>query len=420
MKKFNLLLILSSFSFHINSQTLLTPYEKDKTTTTTYQECIDYYFELAKRYDMVKIIEYGETDIGKPLHLVVISKDEIFEPAEIRKSGKIILLVNNGIHAGEPDGIDASMMLVRDIVTGRVKNPVSGLKYDNVLDNVVLIIIPIYSIGGVMNRNNFTRANQVGPKEYGFRGNSQNRDLNRDFIKCDSKNAVAFIKIFQEWLPELFVDTHTTDGADYPYKMTYIAPLHDKSEPLASYMKNDLLSFLENDMKKKNFEMCPYVYLLKSTPDTGIVEFPETPRYSTGYSSLFNSIGFVSESHMLKTHQERVEATYEFLVSLLMIANSDFKKIKANKIEADENTSKKNEFALRWQLDSAYYAKYSFSGYEAKYKKSSVTGFDKLYYDRSLSYEKEINFYNRYLPAVTITKPIAYIVPQGWWQVVER
>jgi hypothetical protein len=414
-----ILLVIHSFS-RLLSQEPLTPFEKDKLTTTTYPECIRFYEELAEKYDIVKVIEYGETDFGKPLHLIIISKDKVFDPEEIRRSGRIALMINNGIHAGEPDGIDASMMLFHDLASGKVENPIIGLSYTNLLDHVVIINIAVYNVGGFNNRNSTTRVNQVGPKEYGFRGNAQNRDLNRDFIKCDAKNAMTFAKIYHEWKPELFVDTHTTDGADYPYKMTYIAPAFNKPEPIALYMKNQLLPYLEGDMKKKNFPICPYVTMLKSTPDSGIVDFPETPRYSTGYISLFNTIGFVSESHMLKTHQERVEATYEFLITLLNAANSDYEKIKNLKLQADENAKTKTTFVLKWQLDSASFERYLFSGYEAKYKKSNATGFDRLYYDRNSSYTKEINFYNKYWPEETVTKPIAYIIPQGWWQVIER
>jgi len=403
------LFILSLFTNFINSQ--MTPFEKNKLTSATYDQCIEFYKSLDKEFEQIKMIEEGETDIGKPLHLVIISKDKIFEPDEIRESGKVILFVNNGIHPGEPDGIDASMMLVRDLAEGTNKN---------LLDNVVIILIPVYNIDGALNRNNFTRANQIGPLEYGFRGNSENRDLNRDFIKCDTKNARSFIKIFRKWKPELFVDTHTTDGADYPYVMTYIATQHNKLEqPLADYLTGKLVPFLEEDMKQKKWEMCPYVTTFKSTPDTGIVEFPETPRYSTGYASLFNTIGFVSETHMLKTHEQRVWATYEFLISTLKIANSDYQTITANKKFADENSKNKNEFVLEWTLDSANAGRISFKGYEAKYKPSEISGFNRLYYDKNSQWEKEIDFYNNYIPKQSITKPIAYIVPQGWWQVVE-
>ncbi len=410
MKSLILIFILCSISFSVNSQSLITPYEKNKLTTTTYDECISFYKQLAQKFESVKMVEEGETDIGKPLHLVIVSKDKTFEPEEIRRSGKVILFVNNGIHPGEPDGIDACMMFLRDIAESN----------SPMLDNVVVIAIPVYNIDGFLNRNNFTRANQVGPLEYGFRGNGENRDLNRDFIKCDTKNARAFIKIFQQWKPELFVDTHTTDGADYPYKMTYIATQKDKLNPvLADYLTNNLIPKFEKSMKENKFEMCPYVYSLKSTPDSGLVGFMETPRYSTGYAALFNTIGFVSESHMLKTHQERVEAQEQFLKSLLEIANADYKTIIANKQKADTKTKQQNEFVTTYKLDTTNVSKYLFKGYEAKYKPSKISGFDRLYYDRNAPYEKQIDFYNNFIPQTKIVKPLAYIVPQAWWQVIE-
>lgn len=410
MKSLIHILILCLISFSLISQTLITPFEKNKLTTTTYDECISFYKQLAQKFEAVRMLEEGETDIGKPLHLVIISKDKIFEPEEIRKSGKVILFVNNGIHPGEPDGIDACMMFIRNIAESN----------SPMLDNVVVIAIPVYNIDGFLNRNNFTRANQIGPLEYGFRANGENRDLNRDFIKCDTKNARAFIKIFQKWKPELFVDTHTTDGADYPYKMTYIATQKDKlNSTLADYLTNNLIPKFEKSMKGNKFEMCPYVNTIKSTPDSGLVGFMETPRYSTGYAALFNTIGFVSESHMLKTHRERVEAQEQFLKSLLEIANSDCKTIITNKQKADTETKQQIEFVTTYKLDTTNVSKYLFKGYEAKYKPSKISGFERLYYDRNAPYEKEINYYNNFIPETKIVKPIAYIVPQAWWQVIE-
>jgi len=307
------------------------------------------------------------------------------------------------------------MMFARNLCA-----PNPGFGHRSLPDNVVIVIIPIYNADGSINRNNFTRANQIGPREYGFRANSQNRDLNRDFIKCDTKNAGSYVKIFRQWKPEIFVDTHTSDGADYQYIMTYIATQHNKLEqPLADYMTQNLVPFLESDMKSKNFEMCPYVTTFKSTPDSGIVEFPETPRYSTGYASLFNSIGFVTETHMLKTHEQRVFAQYEFLVSITKKANSDHETIIKNKKTADENFKSKNVFVLKWMLDSNITTPLLFKGYETKYKSSEISGFDRLYYDRSSPYEKYIPFYNEYIPDITVTKPETYIVPQAWRQVID-
>ena len=160
-----------------------TYFEKsDGLETASYEQTIDFYNNLAEAYVEISIDSFGETDSGKPLHLITLNADKNFDFKTIRKD-KRILFINNGIHPGESDGIDATMMLFRDLVNGKIGLP----------KNTVLVTIPIYNIGGALNRNSVWRVNQNGPEEYGFRGNAQNYDLNRDFIKMDSKNAFAFL-----------------------------------------------------------------------------------------------------------------------------------------------------------------------------------------------------------------------------------
>src|ERR1017187_1815833 len=230
-----------------------TPFEISKgKRTATYDECVNYYKILDSLYDEVKMFQCGLTDIGKPLNIVVVSNDKDFEPNRIHKKNKEIILINNGIHPGEPDGIDASMLLVRDLM----QKP----ELHKLLDNIVLVIIPIYNIDGALNRNSTSRVNQNGPESFGFRGNAENLDLNRDFIKCDSKNARSFEEIFQKWKPDFLVDTHVSDGADYQYTMTYFATQKDKFNPvLQVWMAKQLQPKLDTLMKLQGYPMAPYV-----------------------------------------------------------------------------------------------------------------------------------------------------------------
>ena len=252
----------------------ITPFEKNKNTTATYQEAIAYYEKLAGAFPQMQLSTHGMTDSGYPLHTVAISKDGDFDPLSIRKKGKQILFINNAIHAGEPCGVDASMMLWRDVIEKK--------EFQNLIENTVVVVIPMYNLGGVLNRNSHTRTNQNGPESYGFRGNAKNLDLNRDFIKCDSKNAQTFNQIFNRWQPDVFVDNHTSNGADYQYTMTLIPTQHNKLDSnLAEYLNKEMLPQLFDGMKKANWEMTPYVYA-RSTPDDGIAGFLDLPRYSSG------------------------------------------------------------------------------------------------------------------------------------------
>ena len=198
-----------------------TLFEKSNgTETPEYKDIIAYYKDLAETFTDISLLTFGETDSGEPLHLVVYNQDENYTTSEIRKGPKNRILINNGIHPGESDGIDASMMLLRDIV----QNDSLKEKYKN----SIITIIPVYNIGGSLDRNSHTRANQNGPKEYGFRGNARNYDLNRDFIKQDTKNAAAFAQIFHAVNPDVFIDTHVSNGADYQYAITHLFTQHNK------------------------------------------------------------------------------------------------------------------------------------------------------------------------------------------------
>ncbi|GAB2783200.1 hypothetical protein HNQ93_002273 [Hymenobacter luteus] len=392
-----------------------TPFEKGNgNTTTTHAECISYYQQLDAAYPEIQLREVGSTDSGRPLHEVVVSLDGDFEPASLRGKGKRVVFIQNGIHPGEPEGIDASMMLARDYVQKK--------ELRRQLADVVLVFIPIYNVDGSLNRNSTTRTNQNGPESYGFRGNARNLDLNRDYIKQDSRNARSFAQLFQRWQPDIYVDTHTSNGADYQYTMTLIATQKDKLHPaLSQYLQQKLLPSLYGGMDQKKWYLTPYVDFEGRTPDArGLVGFLETPRYSTGYTTLFNTIGFVTETHMLKAYTPRVKATYDFLDLLIKTVHQDAAAIAQARATAAEQTRAQQQFALGWRLDTTQAERFTFRGFEGKTKPSEVSGRPRLSYDRKAPYTKSILYYNTFRPTVTVQRPRAYVVPQAWGEVVDR
>jgi murein tripeptide amidase MpaA len=241
-------ILLSSFSTTVAQQSRFE--QTNGKETATYFEAISWYKQLDKSSAVVSVKQMGSTDAGYPLHLVLVSNDAKFDASEWHRQKKVVILINNGIHPGEPDGIDASMILVRDIVTKKTAIP----------DNVVLAFIPVYNIGGSLNRSAFSRVNQNGPVEYGFRGNSQNLDLNRDFTKCDSREARSFTQIFHLLDPDILVDNHVSDGADYQHTMTLLTTQYDKlGGDLGSWLKQHFEPKLYSSMDKKGWPMVPYV-----------------------------------------------------------------------------------------------------------------------------------------------------------------
>lgn len=316
----------------------------------------------------------------------------------------------NGIHPGEPEGIDASMMLARDLVTSNSK----------LLNHVVVCIIPVYNIGGAINRNCCTRANQNGPEHYGFRGNAKNLDLNRDFVKGDSKNTWAFWNLFQQWKPDVFIDNHTSNGADYQYTMTLIASQKDKQDyGVKRYMK-EMLPRLNEEMKSRDQEICPYVNIHGQAMDNEITAFFESPRYSTGYTSLFGTVSFVAETHMLKPFDQRVTATYQLMESMLtvMVATKT-ELLRRNSITATFEANR-THLPIRWELQKERFETIQFKGYEHEYIESAIPGHKRLYYNRAKPYTKPIKYYNNYQVVDSVTRPFAYVIPQAWSEVAQR
>jgi hypothetical protein len=408
MKRFLLLLIILISSFGYSQ---LTVFEKSHgKETATYFEAIQFYKNLSHKSHKLQFQTKGLTDAGYPLNLILISNDENFNPAKWHIQKKIIILINNGIHPGEPDGIDASMMLARNIVDKKTILP----------NNVVLAIIPIYNIGGTLNRTSFSRVNQNGPESYGFRGNAQNLDLNRDFIKCDSKNARSFTEIFHYLTPDILIDNHVSDGADYQHVMTLITTQYNKlGSELGEWLKKTFEPKLFAGMHDKGWDLVPYVNVEDTDPSKGFTQFYDSPRYSSGYAALFSTISFMPETHMLKTFKERVQSTYDLMITMIQQASINANELLAKRKSSVENVIHQKQFSLSWQIDTSKYSNRTFKGYGAGYKNSEATGLPVLYYDHNKTFTRQIKFYDVYTPQKYIEKPYAYIIPRGWWAVID-
>ena len=252
------------------------------------------------------------------------------------------------------------MMFLRDVVTGKI------MKREK--KDVVLAVIPFYNIGGVLNRNSTTRANQNGPVAYGFRGNARNYDLNRDFIKGDTRNAQSFWALFQEVDPDFFLDTHVSNGADYQYAITLIESQKDKlSAPMSPIMEKEIRPSLYEGMEAAGEVMTPFVNVYGTTPDKGFTEFADWPRYSTGYTALFNTFGFMSETHMLKPYDRRVKATYMLIVEMYKTLWQKREMILAARAAAKKLVAdQQQQFAIKWKLDKEFSTPIEFRGYEGK------------------------------------------------------
>jgi hypothetical protein len=372
--------------------------------TATYEEMMLFYKKASAFSEKVKMKALGNTDAGLPLHLITFTNDE-------PKDSDLNLLINNGIHPGESDGIDASMLLLRDLINGDIKLP----------DGMVLHIIPAYNLGGMKNRNKTSRANQNGPEAYGFRGNARNYDLNRDFIKMDTKNMETFAEIFHSINPDVYVETHVSNGADYQYTLTHLMTQHNKlGHDLGRFTNNTFTPALEKDIRSKNLLITPYVNVHGRTPDKGFSQFFDAPRYSTGYTALFNTLGLMIETHMLKPYKKRVLSTKAMLESIISVSGQNKNEIKSLRTNNFEDFEKDSFYKFNFKIDSTQYSKLDFKGYESSYIKSDITSKPRLKYFNEKPKTIAVDYYNHFKATDSIKIPDLYIISSAWSNIINR
>ena len=393
----------------------LTPYELGNfNQTTTWADCIPFYEQLASDFPNVLHFEQiGISDNGFPMHAGIITSDGVFDYAKIKEEARPIFFNNNGIHPGEPEGIDSCMAMVRDFCLQPERLAALG--------KTVFLFIPLYNVDGANNRQNTSRVNQDGPESFGFRANARNLDLNRDFLKCDSLAAQVFNQFFTKWNPDVMVDTHTSNGADYSYTMTLIQTQADKlGNGLGPFLRNTMLPTIFADMEKRGWPTCPYVNPIKDIPDDGIEDFLEVPRFSTGYAALHHTIGFMPETHMLKPYADRYASMRALVESVLAFTVHNAEKIQILRAEARLASSLKQQWPVQWKADHSKPSHFRFKGYKAIYSPSKLGNYTRLSYDRSQPWEKDIPYFDSFVEDTIINTPKSYLIPQAWREVIER
>ena len=408
-----LLLLIHACTSHGPAPEVELRYEKN--LSLEYDEVIHAYQAMADYYPGAELLEMGATDVGKPLHLFMISGDEDFDPASIRDKGRSIVLINNGIHAGEPAGVDASVKYALNLLEAEED-------INHVLDNTAIAIIPVFNIGGYLNLSRYHRMNQDGPKYKGSRRNARNLDLNRDFSKQDSQNARSFAKIFHYLDPDVFIDTHTTNGVEHKEVMTLIPTLHNRlHHELAAFFREMTDTLYHRMNSETEWGAIPYVHRPGfRNVRKGIAAFNDHPHYSSGYAALFNTPGFITETQYAKPYPERVKATYDFIVFTAEYAAQHASQIIKLREKAAESTTRQRTFTLDWDLNMENHDSLLFRGYETEVSLSPLTGRQVTGYNHNEPWEAYIPFYDNYLASLKVEAPGAYIIPQAWPDIIQR
>ncbi len=280
--------------------------------TSRYAEVIAFLDSLKGRPEL-SFGSIGKTNEGRDLPYVIASRPRVSTPAEARALNRPVVYVQGNIHAGEVEGKEALLALLRDLTSS---------PKPNVLDSVVLIAVPIYNADGneKFASQEVNRGSQNGPELVGVRANAQGLDLNRDYMKVEAPETRASLAMFNAWNPDVFVDLHTTNGSYHGYALTYAPPLNPAS-PLGAYTRDSIMPALRQRMQSRHgFRTFDYGdFISADTLSKGWVTFDSRPRFGTNYYGLRGKISILGEAYSHDPFERRVNSTYAFVGEILSL-----------------------------------------------------------------------------------------------------
>lgn len=319
-----------------------TPFEiSGGNRTATYNETMEFCNKAQALSANIQMQTIGESSQGYEIPMLIIDRNQNFTTDKVRHSGNAVLLIQANIHSGEPDGNDAGMLLINEMLS-------SG----SFPANTTILFIPVMNPDGLNNMSAYSRINQNGPEEVGWRTNGQRLNLNRDFVKADSPEIQAWLKIFNAWLPDFTMDIHVTDGADYQYVLTYIMEnMGNMDAPQTQWQNSYIDNVLNAKMTSAGYPSFPYVSFKQwHNPRSGLYMRPSLPMMSTGYLALQNRPAIVVETHSLKPFKQRVEAVLCLIKETIMYIEKEYKALLEINRQSDSLTVQLAQINGRFSL----------------------------------------------------------------------
>ena len=390
----------------------------DYRQTPNYRDTIAFAKELASASPAIEYREFGHSGQGRELPLLIASETQTFTPEAARANGKAVVLIQACIHSGEPDGKDAGFALLRDIA---ITKTAAGI-----LNNVVLLFIPIYNTDGHERSTPYNRINQNGPESMGWRTTSTYQNLNRDYMKADTPETRAWLRLWNEWQPDLFIDCHVTDGADYRCNITYHHEHHAGiDEAVLEWERNVFDDKVAKATEAAGNVISWYLEFIDNRDLTlGTRDFNGSPRFSTGYVPLRNRPGILIETHMIKDYRSRVIGTYDFLRAALTEVNRAPDQLIRIGREADQRTTDaartynpSNLYPLDFELTDES-TPFELKAFTYETEESDVSGELRVIYGRE-PLDLTIPMYDRFRVKSAVAPPLHYIVPVQWTNVIE-
>jgi Zinc carboxypeptidase len=362
----------------------------------------------------------GRSTEGRDIPYVVASRPRVSTPAEARQLGRPIVYVQGNIHAGEVEGKEALLALLRDLTSSPAPN---------VLDSLILIAVPIYNADGneKFASQEVNRGSQNGPQIVGARANGQGLDLNRDYVKAEAPETRASLAMFNAWDPDVFVDLHTTDGSYHGYALTYAAPLNPAA-PLAVFARDFMLPGLRSRMQRAGYATFDYGdFISDDTLSKGWTTFDSRPRFGTNYYGLRGRMAILSEAYSHDPFQRRVASTYTFVQQILSLVASTSSIVRAfgsanshAPTEWNEPGAERSSIPIRSEIVAAPNLEEVVSEVLERTGDSTRTqaGVPKGTRRTGRFRSVKMPVFDRFKPTLSVSPPVAYAIPASDTQAV--
>ena len=384
------------------------------TRTPRYAETMAYFERIDAASPQVAMLEFGTTPQGRAMRAVIVSKEGVTTPQAAQATGKPVVFIQAAIHPGEHEGKDAGLALLRDLTV--------AARHRGLLDDTVLVFIPVFNVDGHERSGPYNRINQNGPEAMGWRATAQNLNLNRDYTKLDAPEMQAWMRLWQAWNPDLLIDLHNTNGADYQYAMTWAFETAQNIEaPLIDWQRRAFDGVVKPALATQGWPVAFYVSLKDGTNlRAGLVEGASGPRFSVGYAAAVNRPGLLVETHMLKDFRTRAAVNEALLVEILRMLGKEGEALQTANAQADAaRFTGDRRVPLAFGLADTTET-IDFLGYADSRTGSEVSGGTWVRYDTSKPETIRVPVQR----AVTVTAeapaPAAYVVPPQWTAVIER
>ena len=390
----------------------ITPSERTGLTETPrYDETMAWLARLVEASPRLHWLSLGSSAEGREIRMIVASSNGARTARELEANEKPTLLAHAGIHAGEIDGKDAGLMLLRDMTVGGEKTAL--------LDKANFLFIPILNVDGHERFSAYSRINQRGPREMGWRTNRRNLNLNRDFTKLETEELRALAAMINEWEPDLYLDLHVTDGADYQYDITYgYNGQHGWSPSIARWFDDTFAPAIQQDLAAMGHIPGPLVFAINGRDMTGgNLVWSAGPRFSNGWGDLRHLPTVLVENHSLKPYDQRVLGTYLFLETTLETLAAHGAELR--RATETDRAARNEEVPLGWQFNQAAgHTTRLFKGVVSETYDSAVTGKPNVRWTGEKT-DVEIPVFEMSQATTTVRRPARYYVPAAWSPIVE-